>query len=964
MIILNIKSIMSLDKNSIFWDEITDIEYIDPKDNEYVYDFSVEDIETFSTKDGIIVHNTLNSIGYNEKVLIRKNKNEIIIMEIGKFIDKIQETYDKNYQEYFENGDQTLIKVNEQNENYDIWAVDWDGKYQWKELQAVTKHLPLNQGKIDNLVKITLESGRTAIGTKAKSFLKYNPLLHKLEPCGGDKIQIGDYVPITKELKISKKEQLQYLELDGYFPKTKYFYTSEIIKALNWKREIKNSNYKRKNHWYSRFNGTKFIVPYSRSDIMIDGLKWRLKNDKMFKENYVYDKTGKGLPEKFELDELFGFFIGGYLAEGHSNKNQVKISNNDKDFRNKIYDFCDKYEIPYYTTKREFGTLKTKLIDTYTFRNRNEDIKDTTTTFTQYNKTENYNNGTSTDITIYHTLLAKLLKELCNNDDKNKNSNSNTKKVPEFCYLANDKFIRGLLDGYLSGDGTVNKSCFSYCSISEELGYGIALLLKRFGIHTKIKINKDNRKLHYNDCYNFTLKNYSNFKHLKLTHKEKLIRMYKMLYKDERPLIYFNDNVLEKVVKKEEVKSSHKYVYDFTVKDNPNFILFNGMPEKNTFHMSGVSSKTKVNQGVPRLREIISASKKPKTPSMTIFLKEEKHKKDKTKEILNQIQYVNFLYFVNNSEIWYDLNPKESVIEKDNLFLKSYYNFNDTFDLDTLSPWVLRIEIDHQYLYDKQVDMFFLYQKILEMLSDKYHIIYSNDNSDLGKLVFHIRKVYPQVKMNNVLSYSKDIIEEDGTYCTLKDFDELKQLESSLLTSLIVMGIKGVNKVYIREFKKVFYKRDGSKEYRAEYVLDTVGSNLRDILNLSNIDASKTICNQIHEVFDILGIEAARNIILHEINGVLKASGIYLNQKHLYLLCDIMTNKGYINTIDRHGMNKSDTGPLAKCSFEETDDQLTKAAIFSHIDTMNSIASSLIMGQIGKYGTGIVELDMELDDIN
>ena len=175
------------------------------------------------------------------------------------------------------------------------------------------------------------------------------------------------------------------------------------------------------------------------------------------------------------------------------------------------------------------------------------------------------------------------------------------------------------------------------------------------------------------------------------------------------------------------------------------------------------------------------------------------------------------------------------------------------------------------------------------------------------------------------------------------------------------MGIKGINKVYMREFKKVHYKRDGTKEYKAEYVLDTVGSNLRDILNLSIIDSTKTISNKIHEVYDILGIEAARNLILHEINGVLEASGIYLNQKHLFLLGDIMTNKGFINTIDRHGMNKSDTGPLAKCSFEETDDQLTKAAIFSHIDTMNSVAASLIMGQMSKCGTGIVELDMDID---
>ena len=894
---------------------------------------------------------TLNSVDYNQKILIRKNKSKILITKIGEFIDNIQKNYDNKYQEYFEKGDQTLIRVNEQKENYDIWAVDWDGKYKWKELQAVTKHLPLVNGKRDNLVKITLESKRTAIGTKAKSFLRYNPIKNKLEPVGGEKIQIGDYVPITKHIEI--KEQLKYLELEEYFPKTEYYYTCEIIKGLMHKKNLGKRN------WFKGYNGKEFTVPYSRSDIMIDGIKGRMKKGNIFEKEYFYDKNngpkGLKLPERFELDELFGFFIGAYLAEGLANKNQVKISNNDKDFRNKIYDFCDKYEIPYYTTKREFGINISTKIKSYTFRNRNENIKDKTTSYTEYNKTKNYRNGTSTDITIYHTLLSKLLKQLCNTGSKNK-------KVPEFCYTANNEFIRGLLDGYISGDGSINKTTFSYTTISEDLGYGIALLLKRFGIHTKLWIKKDHREQHFNDCYYFILKNYSRFRYLKLTHKEKMWKLFKHQDRKEKPLTYFGDNVLEKVIKKEEVESSHKYVYDLTIKDNPNFIGFNGIPFKNTFHSSGVSSKTKVNQGVPRLREIISATKKPKTPSMTIFLGDEKHKKDKTKEILNQIQYVPLKKFVKNVQLWYDKDPMNSVIESDRNFLTNYYDFFDDFDRTLLSPWVLRIEIDHQILFDKQIDMFFLYKKIWNFLSRDYHIIYSNDNSDIGKLVFHIRLMHSSVKdKNGNITLGRDTKDPEGIYNTLHDYKKLITLENNLVNNLVIMGIKGINKVYMREFKKAHYKRDGTKEYKAEYVLDTVGSNLRDILNLVNIDSIRTISNQIHEVYDILGIEAARNLILREINGVLKASGIYLNQKHLYLLCDVMTNKGYINTIDRHGMNKSDTGPLAKCSFEETDDQLTKAAVFSHIDGMKSIASSLIMGQIGNFGCGMVELDMELD---
>lgn len=422
----------------------------------------------------------------------------------------------------------------------------------------------------------------------------------------------------------------------------------------------------------------------------------------------------------------------------------------------------------------------------------------------------------------------------------------------------------------------------------------------------------------------------------------------------------------DEITEIEYLDPTDKYVYDFSVEDVETFSTKDGLiihNTLNTFHSSGVSSKTKVNQGVPRLREIISATKKPKTPSMTIFLGDAGNKKDKTKEILNKIQYISFVDFVNSVEIWYDLDPMNSVIKKDSKFLKSYYGFYDNFDRTILSPWVLRIEISHQDLFDKQITMYFLYKKICNYVGENYHVIYSNINSDIGKLVFHIRGIYQKIEKNGEIENTRDIKNEDEIYNTLGDYSKLVQLETNIMNNLNLMGLKGIEKVYMREYKKINYKRDGTKEYKAEYVLDTVGSNLRDILNIGIIDVGKTISNQIHEVYEVLGIEAARNIILREINGVLKASGIYLNQDHLYLLCDIMTNKGYINTIDRHGMNKSDRGPLAKCSFEETDDQLTKAAIFSHTDNMNSIASSLIMGQIGMFGTGMVELDMELDFI-
>ena len=936
----------------IFWDEIVSLDYINPEDLEdceYVYDFSVEDVETFATKDGLIVHNTLNSIDYNEKIVIRKNKKKYLVVKIGDFIENIDKKYDHKLKKYFKKGDQTYIETNKQNENYEIYAVDFNGHYKWCELQAVTKHLPLVDGKRDNLIKIKLESNREVTGTKAKAFLRFNQKLNKLEPCGGNDIQIGDYVPIMKKLNIPINEQLNVLNVGQYFPKTEYLYGNEVLKTLLWKNVgIYNSQYNKKHHWFKRFNNIKFTIPYTRGDGFIDGMRNRCKNSEIPQLDYIYCKKSSSkkiplkLPENFILDELFGFFIGAYLAEGLANKNQVKISNNNKDYRNKIYDFCDKYDIGYYTTKRLFGDNNSKIIKCYTYRNKNEDDNDKTTSYCEYKKTENYNNGISTDITIYHTMLSQLLKKICNTGSKNK-------IVPEFCYMANDEFIKGLLDGYLSGDGTVTNLTFSYSTISEDLGHGIALLLKRFGIHTRIYINKDVRKSHYNTCYTFTLKNYQNFIYLKLTYKNKMLNLYKFLYKKERPLKYFENNVLEKVIERTEIPSSHKYVYDLTVnEENPNFILFNSIPGKNTFHHAGVSAKSNVNQGVPRIRELISVTKNPATPSLTIYLnKDSNSNKDYAKRVLNEIEELKIIYFVENIEIFYD-NDITNTNTNDQDFLNDYYDFFQDLEFNNMSPWVLKIKISDLFLLNKTTSMFEIYSFLIQTY-DNLHIIYSDDNSD--SLFFHIRYIHED--LNKIV---------DDNLVTNDDLEKLKNLEQEIV-NLTFKGINNISKVHMREIKELKIKNDGSiDQSKKEIVLDTTGTNMEDILKIyKDLDLQKTYSNDIHEINEILGIEAARFLLKTEINNVLKFSGIYINDKHLNLLTDLITIKGTLISIDRHGVRVSDNGPLAKCSFEESDEHFIKSSIFNLNDKMKSLTANLIMGQVGKFGTGICEVEFDIE---
>jgi DNA-directed RNA polymerase II subunit RPB1 len=121
------------------------------------------------------------------------------------------------------------------------------------------------------------------------------------------------------------------------------------------------------------------------------------------------------------------------------------------------------------------------------------------------------------------------------------------------------------------------------------------------------------------------------------------------------------------------------------------------------------------------------------------------------------------------------------------------------------------------------------------------------------------------------------------------------------------------------------------------------------------VDSRRTISNDVNEIYQTLGVEAAREMLLNEIKEVLNDSGA-VNYRHIALLVDTMTSKGYLLSIDRHGINRSDIGPLAKSSFEETSDMLIKAGIFSEFDKVNGVSANIMMGQIPPCGTGDTEI--------
>ncbi|KAL0920751.1 hypothetical protein M5K25_009916 [Dendrobium thyrsiflorum] len=137
-----------------------------------------------------------------------------------------------------------------------------------------------------------------------------------------------------------------------------------------------------------------------------------------------------------------------------------------------------------------------------------------------------------------------------------------------------------------------------------------------------------------------------------------------------------------------------------------------------------------------------------------------------------------------------------------------------------------------------------------------------------------------------------------------------------------------------------------------EWMLDTEGVNLLAVMCHENVDASRTTSNHLIEVIEVLGIEAVRRALLDELRVVISFDGSYVNYRHLAILCDTMTYRGHLMAITRHGINRNDTGPMMRCSFEETVDILLDAAVFAEADHLRGVTENIMLGQLAPIGTG------------
>jgi len=862
------------------------------------------------------VSTQMSETGNTQHKIICRNKltNEISLKSIivGEFCDDIiMKNPDMTFNTGHENSVETLLD-NLENEYY-IVGVSEDEKTSWNKISHISRH-PVN----GEMMKVTTRSGRTVETTTSHSHLVRGEN-HKVAPIVGANMKEGMRIPVSSHIDDS--------------------FIKDTI-------EINNQTYK--------------------------------------------------------LDHLFGWFVGAYLAEGNLNHNSIAITNisehyieNTKKFAERFGKECNvrKYQGEYgkgVTTKfnsKDIAELLLTTCDTGSFVKRVPDFAFTAPQEFKAGLFQGYFDG-----------------------DGNFNCDKNHHEIR--CCSRSEQLIKDLalilnyfdIFGVLKENTRFDKPLYhlnispKYSKIykekigtllhQEKLDNLIEYIERNDAVFVAEQIDKINGLeeivAHCGKILQLPGQSriYGHYKrkNIKSIGRRTLEKYYQTFKAHEKAHLIENElcilkqaitsNVVWDEITKIEyyTPDQQNFVYDFTVPGNQTFMTDYGVivhNTLNTFHFAGVSSKSNVTRGVPRIEEILSLSSEPKNPSLTVYLnREDEADKEKASAIMYMIEHTKLEEIVESVEICFDPDDLNTLINEDKATVEQYRKFESMIDecnnvslmddTNEKSKWIVRMTMDPNVMLEKNITMDDVNFTLKNSYGDEINCIYSDYNDD--KLIFRIR-------MNNVLKpgakgkkSANPLDQSDHIYI-------LKNFQDQLLHNIVLRGIKGINKVILRKIKDNVVENSGVYKKQDIWVLDTVGTNMMDILALDYIDPTRTFSNDIVEIFHVLGIEAARQAIYNEIVDVIEFDGTYINSHHFSVLCDRMTATSKMISIFRHGINNDNIGPIAKASFEETPEMFLKAAKHAELDTMKGISANVMMGQEGFYGTSVFQVVLDLEEM-
>ena len=218
------------------------------------------------------------------------------------------------------------------------------------------------------------------------------------------------------------------------------------------------------------------------------------------------------------------------------------------------------------------------------------------------------------------------------------------------------------------------------------------------------------------------------------------------------------------------------------------------------------------------------------------------------------------------------------------------------------------------------------------------------DRRNLPKIVKVLKETFKEIKIKEKTD-KITVYPKEGTL-----INELQKLKEKIL-NVHVSGIKAVSNGFV------------SKEGE-NWIISTIGSNLAEVLKVDEVDETRTISNDIHEVSTVLGIEAARNVIIGEAIKTMQQQALDVDIRHVMLVGDIMTFSGEVKSIGRYGIAGAKTSILARAAFEETIKHLVRASIRNEVDEFQGIFENVMIGQVIPSGTGMFDLVAKIEEEN
>ena len=959
-----------------------------------------------------LIDTAVKSVTGDTNIVVEINGN-LQFVKIGSWIDNMIDNPDnKELVEEFGPEDMNMEMLGIDKDEIYIPTCDDVGNIIWGKITNVSRHDPG-----DILYKVDTKSGRSITVTKSKSLMVWDDENKTLIKKDTPNIIVGDKLPVTLNLPNLKSEQYEFPNnfLEGYnqgvyvsdysnkIPKYHYLCSNDFISGFLT------------GYYYKKGDFNNNVISTSTSDIeLADELLLLLNRVGIF-ANIVNNSN------KYEIkiinQEIVKF------------RNIVKLnlfSSDDIIFKNNQLEKMVNLKDNEFTTYNDIvldEIVSISPIEYENFKNIYKKVYDVSVPETGHFSTLNGIHCVNTSETGYiQRRLVKAMEDAkINYDNTVRNANGS---IIQFIYGEDGmdgckiekqsiptiemkllemeaKYNLTEIDSiktYLTKDAAkeITKSTYDRCSEHFK-----CLVCDKNFIITKVNKNKKNNNINYAIPFNRIIKNCIKRREtadIKATLTDltpdyildKIEEMIENLYiKDkEQGMIYFHILLRVYLSPKKLIieQNFSKAMFDWVVSqiyeyfkeaiaqpsEMVGIIAAQTIGEMGTqmtldsFHVSGTAAAVKATSGVPRLKEILSATKKTKTPTLIIYMKQdvasvknpkiadngidyEDDRIEQTKSVAmnikNSIEITTLSNILEYSEIYWDNGKLDTTIEDDEGMMNVYKKFA-TLDESinkcrSDSPWVLRMKFNKEKMNACGLRMIDIYTKLNKAYNKYIDCVYSDDNAE--ECIFRIK----------LTEYAlKDIENKD-------EIAALKAMEHNIVYQVLLKGIKGINKVSLNKKKYDLYNpEEETFDKVVEWVLDTDGTNLIEILSNPNIDATRTISNDIREIYDVLGIEAARNALYNELVNVTGEGS--MNYRHLSLLIDTMTFRGNLMSIDRHGINRNASSALSKSSFEESVDMLINASIFSEYDNTSGVSPQVMLGKVPNCGSG--NFDIVLDE--